>query len=63
MSISEENRNELIELENKVALLMDEMDVYRSSTVDGVERRTTLVKMQMELGKHARRLKYLRTLV
>lgn len=63
MSNLEEARNELIELENIIALTMDEMKNIRENLKDGVERRKLLVKLQMRLGKDTRRLNELRKLV
>jgi hypothetical protein len=51
--------SEVAELENKIAILKDEITAYRNSMPDGVERRKTLAKMQIELGKHTRRLRTL----
>lgn len=63
MGISEEERNELIELENQVAILIDEIKEYRDKAEDGDEKRKMLVRAQLELGKKSRRLKYLNSLI
>lgn len=63
MSNLEEVRNELIELENVVALLSKEIEDYTSSTKDGIERRQKLSIMYKDLYEKKTRLNYLRKLV
>lgn len=63
MRITEEERNELIELENTVALQMVEVSTIRNNMKDGVERRRMLAKLQISIGKNSIRLRELRKLV
>jgi len=63
MTISEDERNELIELENQIAILIEMRSDYKNSTKDSTERRRRLVRMQMDIGKKKRRLEYLNSLI
>jgi hypothetical protein len=54
--------NEIAELENKIAILKEEVTNHVNSMVDGVERRKRLAKIQIEIGKYTRRIRTLKGL-
>lgn len=62
MGISKEEIAELIELENKVAFLVEEHKNYKLNNEPSTERSVVLAKMQIEIRKDTRRLRYLRSL-
>jgi hypothetical protein len=52
--------NEIAELENKIAILKNEVTNHVNKMVDGVERRKRLAKIQIEIGKYTRQLRALK---
>lgn len=48
--------NKTLELRNKIKELKDEFKQYKESAEDSVEKKRKLTKMQVEIGKHVKKL-------
>lgn len=52
----------IAELENKIAILKDDVTNHVNTHKDGAERRKLLAKIQIEIGKYTRELRTLKGL-
>ena len=52
----------IAELENRIALLKEDITNHVNNKTDGVERRKLLAKIQMEIGRYTREIRTLKGL-
>lgn len=62
MHISKEEIEELIELKNNAALLVDEYREFKNNNKELDENDVQLRKRLIKIGQHANRIKYLESL-